>query len=1511
MLAPLALLGVWGYSYLCECVDVLSAPGVPIEFPIRTPSGFINLRATSYSIGIRSGLLKVTRPKLYDPSGKLLASAEQVLLSGVEVLRGTDQPFKVTITDLYGRLTRLKNGKFQLQYLLPTPSAKPSVVPFSVEVKNAKFDLVDEAGTRPYHLHGTSGHLWVAGLGDSWTSSGKVVLDGIGVASTTIHRSADHRFRLDLDSTGLEVATLLEHLKETPEGRRVAGLDNVRAGSVVLKGPTSVVISDRGAVSILSQSDAVVTRFAYRDYSADLVTFRGAISQDGAVGRVDAKTGQNSASFDGSVNWRGSTSAGGLFTVHAQGLQALSPSVKSQLPSDLVVEPGDVKGWMSYSDPKRYSVQGSARVNSVSLGSETLSSVESDFAVDPRDVVINVRSAQWTGQTISGGVDLKVADRSVQGGIHAPAVDLAALGHSFLVRDFSGTASGEAVFHGSSTRPVVAFSTNGRVRYSAKAIKLEPLDFEASGTYKDGQVLVSRADVSGTEGEAFALGSINSDRALNLQVAGRHLQVSQFLKGALGQANVEASVTGTLGHPSATGRAEAYALQYQGRDIPLVTTDFSMDPTVINFTNTRAIQGATQADASGKILLGSQHITFQAKASGVQLADYLGEKFIGVADISNVSIVGSIASPLVSGDLTGDSLVMGGIKVDHVQLHASLDRNGISLDNALIQVAGGTVTATGDYDFGAKLAHVQAQATPMRIRDLTETYSSDVTVGGTISGKADLELEGQNIKTANASGRLKGVVVNGTYIGDGPVTVSGVGTKLDGSLEVGQLERFLALRDLHFDYGPDRPTLSGEADLFNISLSDIINTGIGYFPGLSYDTFNTAKSAQGAINASILFSGDAKDPAIDVTTLEATGLAIHGEDLGALTAQFRRGPMLNNERAWNIKSLRLGGGPGTLTMNGKVSEGGAIHLDGDLSGLELSKLSGLDARLGDMSGEANASFTVDGQTAHPTVLASLSANGLFKDPTAKNDDRSLRVELAPVKISETKRRTDGTTTGGIEVSGSYFYRGFVGQVSANAPLKYPFEIPDDEPISGELTVDDRSLKDIAAIVGGIDAKRTDGKVGGKIDASGTTQKISLKGKLSLLASTFASEGIDDTLKDFGVDLELEGDTMTLRAKGTSGLGGILSAEASTQPGDLSSALSRLTGGGVDSLLGNSVKGNLHFDKLKFRQNYPQRAFVQGALSGDVAIGGTFRRPTLSGTATLLGLDSVMPGFETKPELPSAPLINPSFNLSVLLGDTAHVAASTADMYVTGGGKVGGTLTQPQLTANLDVQKGQLKLPASTIRLEDGGTVVLNYQATRTDTFARLDVDLTGLTQVTAPGAGDTIQRYDVTLGVKGDLLSANGLSLTASSDPPDLSQDRILGLLGQTDVLQSLNPGSGVSRSEAQRQVQSALAGFALPSLVDPITSSIAKSLGLDYLEVGFNPYQEATFSFAKSLGGELTLQGSRGLSQPPPGYPFQYDYRLVLHPRRFGKLLSRFSLFLGTDQDNPYKFGLIYSTRF
>jgi hypothetical protein len=1499
------LLGTWGISYVRDCIAVMSAPGVPVEFPLRTPEGLMVLRATSYSVGFRRGVVLVTRPRLFDPTGRLLASAEQLTVSGLELARGADQSIRVSIFDLYGRLTRLKSGRFQIQNLIPPRVGKPAQIPYFVEVQKARFDVIDQSGPRPYTLSADSDAIRVAGVTDDWTASGSFRVANVGQASAVIHRAVSYGYRVGLTTSGLQLASFIAHLKEIPEGRKLAAA-NASVESAVLKGPVSVLVSNRGAVSVRTQSMLELRRLEVGAYRADLVTFQGAIGDAGVVGHFDAQAARAAGTFDGAVRWLGKIDAGGRFTVHAPSPGGLPDFIRRRLPKGLSFAGTEAQGWATYTDPHRYLIQGRMDAGSAAWRDQAANTIDALFLVDPDRAVASLRSARWTGQSVSGGLQISMHDRKIFGGVLAHTVDLGAIASRYGRRDISGNAAVAAVVEGAANQPRLTFRALGSVKYQVKGVRLDPLQFEVGGAYSNDALQISRAYLAGREGNAFATGSVKPNRTIDFQVASRQLRLDSMFDHVAGQLNLEASVTGSVNSPRATGRAEVYAVDVQGHQIPLLTTDFAADKSSATFMHARAIQGATQADGSGRYLFATRHFSAHGSVSGVQISDYLGEKYIGAVDIANAEIVGSVNAPLFSGDIAGDSLVLNGIKVDHIQVRASGDRNGVTLDSGIARLADGVVTATGDYDFGTKEAHLKAEATPLNLGDFTDRFAPDSSMAGTIAGTATLDLDGTEIRSAKANGRLAGVSIGGTAIGDGAWTITGAGKKLKGSLEVGRIDRFVAVHDVQLDYAPENPVVSGDADLYNLSVSDLADIGAKYFPNLSYDWFNTVKSLAGSLSASIQFNGEVRDPEIDVKSLSASSLQVQGEPLGTLEARFER-----KDREWNVESFRLSDGHSTLAFSGKVAEQGSIQLDGDLSQLELSHLGVVDSRLAGMTGNVSAAFSVEGETARPRIRASVSARGLFGDPTSKDEDRSLRVELAPVTISESETLPGGKSSGGIQIAGNYFYRGFVGKLTGDAPFRYPPEIPDDRAVEGHLTVEKRDLKDIAAILGGIDAKRTAGTVGGSIDVSGTAQKIRLTGDVDLLASVFAVDGMDDPLQDFHLNVSLQGEDVILKASGKSSLGGAVSASLTSHAGDLSAAVSKVSSEGVDALLGDSLNGSLTFDGLKLKQSFPQRTYVQGTLNGNIALGGTLRRPTVTGSTNISDLESVVPTLAPNDSEVATPIVNPQFNLALRLDNTAHVSASSAQLNLTGAGTIKGSLSEPQVDAALTVQKGELKLPTSTVRIEDGGTVQLTYHATRGNTLSRLDVDLTGLTQVIAPGAGDSIQRYDVTLGVKGDLLTADGLHLTAESDPPDLTQDRILGLLGQSDALESMNAGSGVSRGEAQRQIQGALAGFAVPSLASNFTASIARTLGLDYLELGFNAYQDASFTFAKTLGTEFTFQASRGLSQPPPGYPFQFDYRLILHPRQFKGILRRFSLFLGTDQDNPYKFGLIYGVRF
>jgi hypothetical protein len=272
--------------------------------------------------------------------------------------------------------------------------------------------------------------------------------------------------------------------------------------------------------------------------------------------------------------------------------------------------------------------------------------------------------------------------------------------------------------------------------------------------------------------------------------------------------------------------------------------------------------------------------------------------------------------------------------------------------------------------------------------------------------------------------------------------------------------------------------------------------------------------------------------------------------------------------------------------------------------------------------------------------------------------------------------------------------------------------------------------------------------------------------------------------------------------------------------------------------------------------------------------------------------------------------DPRFNINLNLSQPATISASAARLTVSGSGALTGSLSKPRVTADLRVRQGQLRLPTSRVNVDPGGTLKLIYQVDEVgQTTARLDVNMEGHTTVTALAFNDQVQRYDVTLGIRGNLLEEGETQLTASSDPPDLNQAQILAMIGQADVIGSL--ANTVPRSEAERRLQGALTSVALPAVFDPITSRLAAGLGLESLSLEYNPYEQASIAFAKVLGRRLTLSGFRQISPALPGqlqhWNVSIDYRLPFHRR----ILNRMNLSLGADQDRPWKLSLNYTVRF
>ena len=76
LLAPLATIAFWGSSYMLDCIRALEAPGIPIEFSFQSNAGELTVEAQSYVLAPQRGTLFISRPKLTDSAGNVIAQLE-------------------------------------------------------------------------------------------------------------------------------------------------------------------------------------------------------------------------------------------------------------------------------------------------------------------------------------------------------------------------------------------------------------------------------------------------------------------------------------------------------------------------------------------------------------------------------------------------------------------------------------------------------------------------------------------------------------------------------------------------------------------------------------------------------------------------------------------------------------------------------------------------------------------------------------------------------------------------------------------------------------------------------------------------------------------------------------------------------------------------------------------------------------------------------------------------------------------------------------------------------------------------------------------------------------------------------------------------------------------------------------------------------------------------------------------------------------------------------------------
>jgi translocation and assembly module TamB len=301
------------------------------------------------------------------------------------------------------------------------------------------------------------------------------------------------------------------------------------------------------------------------------------------------------------------------------------------------------------------------------------------------------------------------------------------------------------------SQPVEAIS--GQVRFQGNRIAIE------DGTARYGDIVAKAGGLIDTrngydltaEIEPFTVADLVEEFPINLPVE------------ATGTFRAEGAITGPLGEPEITGRLVS---------VDTVTVDkvtFALVEAAISYTHPELTLTNLQLEplaggtitGSGKYTLGDPGLlALQVTGEGLP-ADALAQPY-GLPEaiaIGTLALDGEISGPL--DNLSGQFAWQAPSGTYPTRGLATLERNQITLQEAIIQVAGGTVAATGTLANGAWDADLVAEGIQLGIFD-DRLQGSAVDGSGQFSGTLDdLSLAG-----IRGNGTVGALIAGGTLASD-------------------------------------------------------------------------------------------------------------------------------------------------------------------------------------------------------------------------------------------------------------------------------------------------------------------------------------------------------------------------------------------------------------------------------------------------------------------------------------------------------------------------------------------------------------------------------------------------------------------------------------------------------------------------------------------------------------------------------------------------------------------------
>ncbi len=1535
LVAPIAIFTLWSVSYVYACFEQFLSPGKPLDISLPTKAGDLRVKAESYNISLWQGALIVQDAEVYEPNGELLASAETITARFGSTREGFAGPIDVHLRGVTARVKRGSDRTFSALKYLPEQTDEKSTAPFLVEVVDGSLIVIDDADGGLLTGQYTIPQGKIEGIGDEWLGSLELNRKGHqGRLLATLDQKPDRGFRAKVFLQDAEASDLLPKLSKVEELRDQEWTKQLSAQVLTLSGNVELEFPKDQEWSIQSDIVSESRNIRYgRDWMANQASFKGELRRFGLSGVIEGVVGHQAVNFDGQADWRDGVKVIGKTSLRVASVASLPPPIRKLLPPDASFQDASFEGWMAIDEQKGTSLSGDIKAASLSWKGETVKSVRAHAGYADRKAVVEIKTAVVAGGVAQGVLSFEEKDRAIKGEIDVRELDLKQLGKKYAGRTVTGKGELLADVSGTLDKPQVELRAHGRGAVAIRPGKLSPnLNFEFGGQYTVEGLDIKRLKVYGGETAAMLSGRWDAeDGEVTIDGSVRRFELGDWIDNAAGMANAEITVSGKLDNPKLTGYAEVYAAKIQDYSLPFASTEFSLDKERASASDLLLTRGGSKVRGHIAYSFADEKIEGKLSGESIQIAEWVPSEVSGLIDFRDAVVSGTAAEPKVQANIQGESLLVRGVLLDKGEAQVSITPKFVDILAMSVQGDAGTASGKGFYNFETKSGQAELDCDKVVLSQVLPELPEKTVIDGTLRRvRARAEMTNGALKVAQVRGTVNALSINRTPLGQGNWSVHVEGDDYTASARIGQIDAYIEAEELK--YNAKSKATAGAIYLKGFEARDLYLLARPYMAVQSGQTEPPKFEApaalieqldrfQGTLNAGFILSGTTDNLNIECPDLTVEKMELGGADAGEIAAVFIR-----KNQIWGIQKFDWKGGPGNVSLKGDVAEHGEMDLDGEIKNFKPAWLHAVLPELPLIPGEATISFIATGPTKSPLIHATLDGEILSE----RASSQAIVAEGQPESATKATRAGLGLVLDSIDIrqgeitaEGRLNYGGLQGKVDAKVPFEYPFTIPESAPIRASLNFNKRELAQLKELLPALDDKRTQGTVEAELVVSGTRNDLSITGDVSVLAKSLASTSAQTYLTDVQARANLDGDIVKVEMHGLSSresAGKVHGTISATGQLDLKSLLESVN----DSFdaMNLPINGSVKLSQFRISEDVnesisgksEQRFKGTATIDGTVQVAGTLGNLMIASPEPIeivnadgTYVSSFVGGDYQEPN-PNAPKLAIDF-VAGTQQKPAIFKAANASFAVYGRGRIEGTTAEPSATAAMTLTSGTIRLPNARVQMDEGGTVRFLYRGGRPDQAqTRLDVDLTGRTSISARGSTGLVERYNIRLAVTGNLLEPEGQRIQASSEPSDLSQQRILALLGQSQIFESLNPTA--DSSQIQRQLQEALAGVALPVVFESFTAGLARDLKLDYLSFEYNGFEGLTVAFAKSLGKNLTIQGRRQLQQKP-GELLRYDLSLIYRPFQRKGSFRNISFTAGLDQDRPYKIGIEYSIRF